>query len=189
VSRRFLLVSLVVTPIIGIAMLSGVKLVQYTSVQSDLKASRAIWADLEPRLALYQEEQRGLNINGKVLELLEGWTAAKVSPIVVLQEIQERIPENIQLTRVSIRSVEQVAVVESVADGALTYRLTLQGLSHGQYAEDAVISLSKDLLSAPTLSGTFESIKLVSMRKRAERNGENIREFNLEGRSDEGGQP
>ena len=189
VSRRFLTISLVITPIIGIAMLSGVKLIQYTSVQSNLKSSREIWTDLEPRLALYKEEQHGLNTNRKVLDLVEGWRSEKIAPNAVLEEIQELVPENTQLTRLSIRSTEQVAVVEKPEDVALTYGLILQGLSEGRYAEDSVISLSKDLLEAPTLSSTFESIKLVSMRKREGKNGENIREFNLEGRSVEGGRP
>jgi hypothetical protein len=189
VSRRFLLVSLVVTPIVVIAMLSGVKLIQYTTVQSDLKSSREIWAELEPRLALYLDEQRGLNTNRQVFELIDGWKAAKFSPTAVLEEIQQRMPENIQLVRLSIKSKEQVAFAESSDDVVLTFRLLLQGLSHGDYAEEVVIALNKDLQAAPVLSSTFESITLLSMPKRAGKNGENIREFNIEGLASEGERP
>ena len=79
VSRRFMLVSSVITPIILIAILSGVKLIQFAGVQSDLESSRKIWGDLKPRLALHQDEQRCLNGNEKILELIGGWRSTQVS--------------------------------------------------------------------------------------------------------------
>ena len=59
VSRRFTLVSIVVTPILLIALLSGVKLIQYGSIRADLSASREIWKGLEPRL--HQAQPARLN--------------------------------------------------------------------------------------------------------------------------------
>lgn len=189
VSQRFMLISIVVTPIMLIAALSGIKMLQYASVKSQLQSNREIWAALEPRQARYMEEQRGLNANRQALELVHGWQKSKCDMIVLLEEIQNDVPEEIQLTRLSIKSSDQKSVFASTADLALTFTLALQGLSQGDRAEDNVITLRKDLLEASAIASTFETVKLVSMRKRAGQAGENLREFSLEGTAAEGGRP
>ena len=187
VSRRFMLVGIVVTPILFIAVLSGVKLIQYSGVQADLRASREIWSTLEPRLAVASDQQRGLKTNRLAIDLINGWRDSQVSMEGLLLDIQKTIPENIQLTRISIRSEVKTSVYHDVDELELDYRLALQGISQGAQAEDAVINLRKDLLDREYLSATFDAIKLTSMRKRAGRSGENMREFSLEGLGAESG--
>jgi len=187
VSRRFMLVGIVVTPILFIAVLSGVKLIQYGGVQADLRASREIWSTLEPRLAVASDQQRGLKTNRLAIDLINGWRDSQVSMEGLLLDIQKTIPENIQLTRISIRSEVKTSVYHDVDELELDYRLALQGISQGAQAEDAVINLRKDLLDREYLSATFDAIKLTSMRKRAGRSGENMREFSLEGLGAESG--
>lgn len=181
VSRRFMWVSIVVTPILFIALLSGVKLIQYGGVQADLKASREIWNTLEPKLAVARDQQRGLKTNRQALSLINGWKDSQVSMEVLLLDIQEAIPENVQLTRVSIRGEVKASLYRNADELGLDYRLALQGISQGVQAEDAVINLRRDLLRKEHLSAIFESVKLTSMRKRRGAGGENMREFSLEG--------
>jgi len=181
VSRRFMLVSIVVTPVLFIAVLSGVKLIQYGGVQADLRGSRQVWETLEPRLAVAKKQQSGLKTNRQVLELINGWQGSQVSMEGLLLDIQKTIPENIQLTRISIRSEVKTSVYYAADELKLLYRLILQGVSQGARAEDAVIGLRKDLLKEGRLSATFDAVKLTAMWKREGRNGENMREFSLEG--------
>lgn len=183
VSRRFMLVSMVVTPVLFIAVLSGVKLIQYGGVQADLKASREIWTTLEPRLATALEQQRGLKTNRQAISLLNAWQESQVSMEGLLLDIQEAIPENVQLMRISIRSEMKASLYRNADEVKLDYRLALQGVSQGDQAEDAVINLRRDLLKREHMATTFESVKLTSMRKRSGADGENIRDFSFEGLS------
>ncbi|MEN8255459.1 MAG: hypothetical protein ABFR33_08315 [Verrucomicrobiota bacterium] len=187
VSRRFMLVGTVVTPILFIAVLSGVKLIQYGGVQADLRASREIWGTLEPRLAVASDQQHGLKTNRQAIDLINGWQDSQVSMEGLLLDIQKAIPENVQLTRISIRSEVKTSVYHDVDELELGYRLALQGISQGAQAENAVINLRKDLLDREYLSATFDAVKLTSLRKRAGQSGENMREFSLEGLGAESG--
>jgi hypothetical protein len=186
VSRRFTFISIVVTPILFIAILSGVKLIQFGGIQSNLKSSREIWEDLKPRLALYKEEQRGLNRNTDALELIAGWRSTLISQNGLISEIQGVVPENIQLTRLSIRSTPDRSVYMEPEEFQLKYKLSVQGVAEGNRAENSVIDLRKRLLETELMNTTFESMKLASMRKRSGKNGQNTREFLLEGFSPEG---
>ncbi len=181
VSRRFMMVSIVVTPILFIALLSGVKLIQYGGVQADLKASREIWKTLEPKLAVALDRQRGLKTNRQALSLINGWKDSQVSMEGLLQDVQEVIPENVSLMRVSIRSKVTASLYRDADELDLDYRLALQGVSQGEQAEDTVMNLRRDLLKKEHLSAIFDSVKLISMRKRSGADGENMREFSFEG--------
>lgn len=181
VSRRFMLVSIVVTPILFIAILSGVKLIQYGGVKADLKSSEEIWDALEPRLAAARSQQKGLNTNRQVIELIRGWQSTRISMEALMLDIQEAIPENVQLTRVSIRSELKTSVYREIDELKLVYKLSLQGVSQGEQAETSVIRLRRDLLKKEHLSDIFGSIKLSSMRKREKVGGEKMREFSFEG--------
>jgi hypothetical protein len=181
VSRRFMLVSIVVTPILFIAVLSGVKLIQYGGIRAELAAGREIWRGLEGRLAVAQEQQRGLKTNREAIALLDGWKASQVPMQGLLLDIQQVIPENVQLTRISVRGQSGTSLYRTAEDLGLKYRLTVQGISQGSEAEDSVIQLRKDLLSGGNMASIFDSVNLISMRKRSGIDGENLREFGLEG--------
>ena len=182
VSQRFILVSMVVIPVLFIAVLSSVKLIQYGSVQSDLKSSREIWTNLEPRLESFKIQQRQLNDNRKVFGIIQGWKDSQIPMDSLLLDIQQAVPGEIQITRVSIRSEVKSSVYHNEGELSLDYRLTVQGVSQGDHAEDEVILLRKSLLKKEHISAAFESLKLASMRKR----DESFREFSLEGMGSQG---
>lgn len=186
VSLRFMYVAIVVTPILFIAIISGVKLVQYSSVQADLKVSRAIWQEVEPQLKLFKEERHSLETNRQALELLGGWTNSQISFVRLLTDMQDTVPQNIQFTRLSIRSKDAVSVHASAEELELRYKLLIEGLSQGRLAEDEVIQLRKDLLGSQAIAATFDAINLASMRKRVGAQGINMREFKLEGTAPKG---
>jgi len=186
VSHRFILVVVVVVPILLVAALSGMKLVQYASVQSALQEEKKAWANLEPRYLLHQEELRSLNACRSSLDLLNGWMGSQVSLSLLLSEVQEEVPPTIQLQRLSVRSEPKTSTFARAEDFVLDYKLMLQGVSQGDRAEDAVMGLRKDLMATDMLGTTFRSVKLASMRKRSGKGGQAARDFRIEGFSKEG---
>lgn len=188
VSRRFIMVSLVITPIVLVAVLSTVKLVQYTGIQAQLKASRAIWVDLEPRVELYKSEQSGLTANRKIMDVLDSWKRAQGSFALLLDEIRDDVPENIQISHLSIRGTLASSLYAEPEDAAINYSMSIEGVSQGDLAEKQVIRLQKDLLDSKHVSSAFATLKLASMRKNSRRGDVKIREFRLEGENPEGGE-
>ena len=188
VSRRFLTVSLVVAPVMAIAILSGIKLVQYAGVQSELKSSRTLRDSREPRLELFKDENRGLSANRTMLDLFEGWKDSHGSFVQLLDEIQSTVPENIQFTRLSVRGVPAATVYAATNDMGIAYDLVIEGVSAGDRAENEVIDLRKDLLGCGQIGATFSSLKLASLRKSSRGGSQNSREFRLEGTTEGGAQ-
>ncbi|MEN7972990.1 MAG: hypothetical protein ABFR47_04055 [Verrucomicrobiota bacterium] len=187
VSRKFMQVGIVVSSILFLSLFVGLRLVQYAGLQSNLRGSRIVWESLEPRLAVAKEQQRVLATNRQVLELLDAWRKSQVPMEGLLLDIQEAIPENVQLMRISLRSNAKNSIARNADELKLGYSLTLQGVSQGEQAENAVINLRKGLQERDHLSTFFDSLKLVSMRKRQGRSGENMREFSFEGLAAEDG--
>jgi hypothetical protein len=187
VSRRFVVVSLVATPLLLIAVLSGIKLIQYTGVQSELKASREIWKNLEPKLALFNEEKKALADHRQLLSLFEGWRSSQAPINELLEGIQGSVPDNIQFTRLSLRGDLTRSVYAAADDMALNYKLVIEGLSQGDMAESDVIRLQRQLLACEVVEASFESIKLTAMRKRQDAQRMTMREFRLEGSTQQGG--
>lgn len=181
VSRRFIMVSIVATPILLIAVLSGIKLVQYTGVQSELKTNREIWKTLEPQLSLFNKEKKGLADNRKMLSLFEGWQNTQIPVIDLLDGIQDAVPANIQFTRLSLRSDITRTIYGSAEDMTLAYKLIVEGLSQGDLAEADVIRFQRQLISRKVVASTFDSINLTAMRKRQDAKKLTMREFRLEG--------
>ena len=186
VSRRFIFISAVVAPVLLIAILSGVKLLQYSGVKSELTTSRELWEDLEPRLILFKDENRGLITNRDALELFDGWKNSQASFVELMGDIQDAVPEQIQFTRLSVRGNPSEPVYTSADEMPLELELVIEGRSQGGRAENHVINLQKGLLGCEQISSTFDSIKLSSMRKRQTAGGDGIREFRLEGKTAEG---
>lgn len=186
VSRRFLLVGIVVAPILFITLLSGVKLIQYNNVQSELKSSRERWVELEPRLMLCNEEQRNLAANQRVLGLIAGWQDSKIPYSKLLDEIQESLPATIQLSRLSFSSKSETSIYDTPADFIVDHLLTMRGVVQGDRPEDEIFGLRKDLLKTECMGKTFKSLKLGPIGKRSGKEGQSIREFSLGGSSAEG---
>ena len=181
VSRKFLFISLVLTPVLLIAILSGVKLIQYTSVRKELEASNALWLDQKPRLDLFYAEQNRVKENETMLAMLDAWEASQLQVVELFQDIQDEVPMTVQLTRASLKGDVKREIFTEAAQLKIDFGLSLQGLSHGEAAEATVIELRKGLLGTDTLADVFHSVKLASMRKRKSKDGENIREFTFEG--------
>ncbi len=179
IGRKFMFISVVVVVIFLGVIGGGIKLIQYKRMQSDISSRREVWATLEPRLALYTDEKKGLLMNRSALKLFEGWKESQPAFVKLLNDVQQTVPAQIQFTRFSVRSTPALARYAAPTDMPLTFSLMIEGRSQGEQAENYVINLRKDLLACEQIRATFDSLKLASMRQGNEE--ENIREFKLEG--------
>lgn len=188
VSRSFIFIIAVIAPVIVIATLSSAKLIQYSASKSELDTSRTLWEDLEPKLDFYALETRGLKMNRSALDLFSGWQNSKASLSVVLDEVQSVVPENVQFTRLTIRSDNSKDLFSNASELQHNFTLIIDGKSHGALAENHVIGLQKGLLNCERVGSLVDVINLASLRKLPGIDGNNLREFRLEGRSTAGGQ-
>ncbi len=187
VSQKFILISAIATPLLVVFILGGIQFARYSWVQSNLRTSREIWNKLQPRISLYQEERRGLETTRQALDLFQGWDDSRAPFDALLSDIQNVVPPDIQFTRLSLRSANERVVYKNVAELNLNYNLVIQGLAHGERAENEVIGFRKILLGSEQVESMFESVRLASMRKRLGEGGISMREFTLQGESPEGG--
>lgn len=187
VSQKFILIGAVAAPILLIALISGVQMIQFRLVKSKLQSSHEIWKELEPRLTLYTGERRGLETSRKALGLFEGWNNSQTSFVKLLNDIQEVVPENIQFTRLSVRSQPSASLYTDAKEMKLDFSLVVEGNSQGARAENHVMGLRKDLLTCEQVGCIFDSLELASMRKRESATGKSICDFRFEGKATKGG--
>lgn len=189
VSHRFLVVAAIAAPILVASIVGGIMILQYSGIQSDLVQSAGIWKDLEPKVEMLKLEKRGLTMNEQALRLFDGWRDSQASFVKLLDDIQATVPQNIQFTRLSVKSENIPTTYESAEKMALTYSLSIEGSAQGEEAENEVIELRRDLLACEQIGATFDSIKLASLRKRTGSTGDSIREFKLVGETEAGDRP
>ncbi len=186
VSRRFITISVIVTPILFIAVLSGIKILQYTWVQADLKASREIWTNLEPKLALFNEKNRSLAANRQMLALFEGWQNSQLPMVDLMNEIQDAVPMNVQFSRFSLKAEVAPAIYRTPEKMRLKFALQIDGIAQGDRAEEDVWKFHKDLLASEGIAKEFNVVDLTGMRKRKSSDGYAVREFRIVGANEKG---
>lgn len=188
VSRSFILLTGIGTPVLLIVLILGFVLIQNMSVKSQLASSTAVWETYEPRLKQYRAEKSGLTTSGKIMGLFEGWEKSQASIVDLMEEVQDRVPQDVQFTRMSIRSNTKGAVFKTAEELVLDYSLTIDGVAVGQQAEGLVLALQRDLQASQSVSSTFDSLKLASMRNRNSNDGSAMSEFRLVGEAGKGGE-
>lgn len=187
VSRRFMWVCAVVAPLLVIAVISGIKLVQYNGIRSELVSSSQIWASLEPRLALHQEESKSLAANKKILALLDGWQESRVPMVDLMEEIQQSVPRNMQFSRLALKGDSTKSTYETPEQMAVGLRMEIDGLIQGDLAEEDVKVFREKMMGEKSVSSMFKSIPLLDMRRSSRSEDITVREFKIAGTNTEGG--
>lgn len=188
VSQSFLFSVIILAPILVVALVGGVQFASFKGVQEELQSNRLVWAGLEPRLIDFRKEKGGLTSNNQLLDLLVGWDESRPLLSLMMDDLQDAVPGNIQFRRLTLRSNLGATVLRSAKDLDPSYLLVIEGVSQGARAENEVIQFRKDLLSCAQVADVFDSIKLASMRQQRGQQGVDQREFRLEGEVLEGGQ-
>lgn len=186
VSRGFILLAGIGTPVVLLLLIIGFFVIQNMSIKSQLASSEVLWESFEPRLKRYRAEKSGLTTSGEIISLFEGWEKSRTSIIDLMEDVQDRVPENVQFTRMSIRSTTKGSVYRSTDELALDYSLSIDGIAAGEQAESQVLMLQRELQGSPSIISTFNSLKLASMRNRTTTDGSAMSEFRLMGEAMKG---
>lgn len=186
VSKSFILLTSVGGPVLLLVLIFGIMMAQNSSVKSQLASSKVVWENFGPRLDSYRAEKQGLTTSSKIMGLFEGWEGSRMSIVELMDEVQERVPSNIQFARMSIRSDAKGPVYKSAEALALNYSLAIDGQAVGQQAESQVLKLQKDLQASASVNKSFDSLKLVSMRNRQDADGMEMSDFRLLAESGKG---
>lgn len=186
VSRGFILTLGIGAPAVLVLVLLAFFVVYQSNLKAQLESARIVWENYEPRLNDYREDKSGLTTTGQIMDLFDGWQASQKSFLTLLEEVQQNVPENIQFTRLSVRSELGGPVYKKPEDLALNLDLTIDGMAVGDGAERDVILLQKKLKSSAAIGSSFASLKLASMRKSTAADNQAMRQFRLTGSSQEG---
>jgi Tfp pilus assembly protein PilN len=190
ISHRAILISIAVIPLVFALLFLGIGFLQHEKAVSELKKIKTEWVKVEPQFGIYKTELRRQNNARRALELMLGWKNAGIPVSKFLMEVQVRVPENIQITKLSLDGeTASSSSFSTTNDCVIAYEMLLDGIALGDRAEASVIGFRRSLMDEGFVSTTFKSIKLASMRKRVEEDGQNMREFSIEGFSTEREQP
>ena len=190
ISHRAILISIAVIPLVFALIFLGIGFLRHEKVASLLQETRKEWAKVKPQFDIYKAELRQQNDARSALELMMAWKDAGIPVSKFLMEVQVRVPENIQITKLSLDGeTASLSSFSTTNDCVIAYEMLLNGIALGDRAEGSVIGFRRSLMDEGFISTTFKSIKLASMRKRVEEDGQNMREFSIEGFSTEREQP
>ncbi|MDZ8119389.1 hypothetical protein [Pontiella agarivorans] len=186
VSRNFILLIGIGTPLIIIALIAVTLLMQHLSVQSQLASSKAVWETFEPRIKAFRKEKAGLITTGKIMGLFEGWEQSQTSIVDLMDDVQVCVPSNVQFSRMSILSGKKSTIFKNADELKLHYSLTIDGVAVGEQAESQVLLLQRQLQASHPVSSVFDSLKLASMRNKLRSDNTAMSEFRLIATAGEG---
>jgi Tfp pilus assembly protein PilN len=187
VSRQFALVSAIVTPILLIAVLAAVKMIQLDSIKNELESKQAEWKRFQPSLVEFDEKAKGLDENRRLLELFEAWEKSRLPMTDLLNEIRDIVPERVELKQLSLgvnlgRTTR--AVYKKPEDMVLKNRLQMGGLilEEKEKASECMTGFLEDLQGNDVLGGPFSDIgQNGPLVTRASAGGSSSSEFKIQG--------
>ena len=183
VSRRFLWVSGIATPILALALLSTIKLLQHKAILEELEMKRYEWTEIKPKLDRSAQMTQTLQNNRKILTLLENWEQSRIPIVELMSEIQDIVPMNMQFTRITIGGMATLAIYESPEEMELENKLLINGavLEKDDFRQflERLQKNKKAISSFPDIrqNGSFNSYK--------NREGKSLEGFSIIGSSKE----
>ncbi len=143
---------------------------QYRSVRSGHALAKERWASLETRYEQVKKVHAANASNLKYLDELGGWTASRIDWSEPLRQLQEFVPDNIQLTRLTVQgeiliSEEDPKTKESPGTPARRYSVRMEGRALGALSDQDVIRFVDELRGASTFQDWLDSVKLQSLER------------------------
>lgn len=137
--------------------------------RGQLNWARESWGYLEPNYKNLMEIKSTTREIDNLLEELDGWSRSALSAHGLLDQVQNIVPANIQLTQMILRDgVLEPDTEPKKGQKVAAYRLlkmSLGGLSHSDESESAVIKLISDLNGIGGTNAVFSTVTLNSMQK------------------------
>jgi hypothetical protein len=187
VSHRMILLSIAIIPTVVSLLFFMIGLVAYKEAHSNWGEVKKEWTTVKPQFDRFRQALKAQNEARRALALMKGWRDAGVDFSTLLLDIQKKVPPTIQLKSLEFAGKSGDEPFSDPDACSVNYEMEIHGISVGDRAEASVIGFRRDLMAEDSaVASVFHSIKLSSMRKKPAGDGESIREFSIEGTSEEG---
>jgi hypothetical protein len=169
VSGKFIAFTSIFLALATIILISSYLLFTMYIQKGQLKWARESLAYLEPSYKNLVAVRNSTSEIDNLLKELSGWSHSSLEAERILDEIQEVVPEDVQLTNLSLRyAIGEPKTPPKEGEVVAAFRLLrmgLGGLSHGDTSESAVIDLISDLRGLGGTNAVFGTVTLNSMQK------------------------
>jgi len=180
VSPRFVILSAVGTVAGVLVLLLSLAAMRGMLLREELKRGESRWNALQSEFSRIKKQELQLKESRELLEQFRKWDTGAFKWHLFFHEFQRTVPETVRLRSLAL-------YIKNPAENR--YELLLNGESHGERAESAVIEWRKNLLENPAVSCVLSAVDLMSLRREAAANGGTVRSFQLKAGGVPGRQP
>lgn len=177
VSGTFI-VQMSILTVIGFGlMFSALAFVNYRNARADLMASREIWKVREPLYNKIQSMKADVAELRKIKQELGGWASSRVVWHTRLLQLQQIVPVNLQIRRMSVRGEHEFVrpkpapSADPAAEGKVAppasegtpgrrYYTTVDGRASGEKADQVVHLFVRVVQQADSFKGVLDDAKL-----------------------------
>lgn len=152
---------------------------QYRSVRHGHAEAKERWAAIESTYEQVKTIHSAHMTNQKYLDELQGWSTSRLSWTDPLTQLQEFVPGNIQLTRLTVQGeirLQQSATKKKKKDEpgmpVRCYSVRLEGRAIGDMSDQDVIHFVDELRGASMFRDWLASVKLQSLERSRSRDPE-----------------
>jgi hypothetical protein len=143
---------------------------QYHGISRRHHAATREWAAIRDDYDHAKSVQEELNTNRSYLSELTGWSEARVSWREPFDELKRIVPENLQITRLSVFGEIQVPAAAKSANAPTAvpirrYALNLEGVAEGKLSDQDVIRFVDSLRMGQSFSPWLASVKLQGLQR------------------------
>jgi len=179
VSKKMIIILLTLVPVLFLILFAGIEWVQYSSAEKNLKLNKARWEKLQPKLKVYEKQKALLNKDENIVELIKGWKKIIIPMSTVLSELQDMVPSDIQLHRLSITAQSKTTTFKKASEFLVDYNLSINGIAQGEKGGASVFDFQKKFLKPIKIGTVFSTAKLGTMSKSQDAEEKVIHKFSI----------
>jgi hypothetical protein len=159
----------------------------YFATHRSVAEARVAWEKISPHYKDALARQKDLNALQGLDRWLTNWHSARLNTSGLLYDLQDLVPTNIQLTRLTLVSDFDTRAESATARAAKTNApivrvrssLTMEGKASGERAEESANGFVADLEKQPRFGPLLDSVKLQRL-DRDPATGDRVFEVNLD---------
>ncbi|NCC52117.1 MAG: hypothetical protein EOM20_12990 [Spartobacteria bacterium] len=161
------IVVIVVVCLLGLGI--ALSMLHANSIRREMDGLQRLYQQKDP---IYQEVramQADIAENEGIRSEMEGWRTSSPDWGAYLMDVQKLVPDSIQMVRLSLRGEINMPRTKGSTSKAVLpyreYRMTVDGISQGELADEVVIKFVRDLKEAPGLSEFLDAVTLQRIEK------------------------
>jgi hypothetical protein len=166
---------------------------RHRSIRHNLVLLQESWSEMSPRYEQVRSMQAALGSLQQVEAELQAWNASRIEWGTLLTDLQQIVPAEIQLTRLSVRGetglLETPASTGSPKAGApppllaRRFNFRIDGRAPGAMAEEVVVRFARTMRDTPAFKEVLDTVRLQGLQRAAGSREEPDRLFGIEGTS------